>query len=209
MRVAFPILCLWLGLMAVAGCIGTRRQSDANSDLNRLVELMTGTFASKAQANKDSSYYPIVLHMYPIWPDRGAWLYVEQALASQPDQPYRQRIYHLEQLAAGRFRSVVYTLPNPSEWVGAWQNPERFAKLSPLELEVRSGCDVYLNQTGRKTYRGATDGRSCRSNLQGASYATSEVTVTKNKIITWDRGFDANGQQVWGATEGGYVFKRK
>jgi CpeT protein len=209
MRVAFPFLAICLSLLAHSGCTSTRVQADVNSDLNRLMELMTGTFTSRAQASQDSIYAPIVLHMYPIWSDRGAWLYVEQALASRPDQPYRQRIYHLEQLAAVRFRSVVYTLPNPSNWVGAWREPERFDKLSPLELEVRSGCDVYLNKTGRYTFTGSTDGSTCRSEMAGAAYATSEVTITKNRIVSWDRGFDAQGEQVWGATEGGYVFKRK
>jgi CpeT protein len=209
MRIAFPIFALWLGLIAAVGCIGTRSQSGEDSDLNQLMELITGTFISKAQTNQDSSYSPMVLHVCPIWPDRGAWLYVEQALVSQPDQPYRQQVYHLEQLAAGRLRSVVYTLPHPSQWVGAWQSPERFAKLSPLKLEVRSGCDLYFNKTGRRTFSGATDGRSCRSDLRGASYATAEITVTKNKLICWGRGFDAKGQQVWGAAEGGYLFKQK
>jgi hypothetical protein len=171
--------------------------------------MMTGTFTSKAQARQDSNYYPIVLHMYPIWPDRGAWLYVEQAVASQPDKPYRQRIYHLEQMAAGRFRSVIYTLPEPSEYIGAWQRPELFAKLSPLVLEVRSDCDVYLEQLGPHAFTGATEGKACRSDLAGATYATSEVIITKKRIVSWDRGFNAQGEQVWGATEGGYVFKRK
>jgi hypothetical protein len=27
-------------------------------------------------------------------------------------------------------------------------------------------------------------------------------------MITWDRGFDAEGKQVWGATAGGYIFRR-
>jgi hypothetical protein len=27
-------------------------------------------------------------------------------------------------------------------------------------------------------------------------------------MISWDRGFDADGNQVWGAEGGGYVFHR-
>jgi hypothetical protein len=26
------------------------------------------------------------------------------------------------------------------------------------------------------------------------------------KIVSWDRGFDASGAQVWGAEKGGYIF---
>jgi hypothetical protein len=42
----------------------------------------------------------------------------------------------------------------------------------------------------------------------GAVYATSEVTVTPEALISWDRGFGAAGEQVWGAVTGGYVFKK-
>ncbi|WP_188926788.1 CpcT/CpeT family chromophore lyase [Shewanella algicola] len=30
--------------------------------------------------------------------------------------------------------------------------------------------------------------------------------MTKDKIVSWDRGFDSNDQQVWGAVKGGYEF---
>jgi hypothetical protein len=33
--------------------------------------------------------------------------------------------------------------------------------------------------------------------------------IDRDKMITWDRGFDENSNQVWGATKGGYVFKKK
>ena len=36
--------------------------------------------------------------------------------------------------------------------------------------------------------------------------ATSEVVVSPGRIESWDRGFDAEGAQVWGAEKGAYVF---
>ncbi len=179
------------------------------SDLDELMELMTGSFSSSQQAGKDTSYFDITLHMYPIWKDKGKWLYVEQALSVRQDKPYRQRIYHLEQVAKGKFRSVVYTLPDPESFIGAWQDPQRFGVLSPLELSLRGGCDVYLEKIGRQKYEGSTQGENCSSELAGASFASSEVLVRSGMIESWDRGFDAQGNQVWGATEGGYRFKRQ
>lgn len=32
--------------------------------------------------------------------------------------------------------------------------------------------------------------------------------VEPDRIVSWDRGFDESGSQVWGATAGGYVFLR-
>ena len=56
---------------------------------------------------------------------------------------------------------------------------------------------------------GGTRGEGCASNLRGAAYATSEVVIMPGRIESWDRGFDAEGHQVWGAEKGAYVFVRK
>jgi hypothetical protein len=34
------------------------------------------------------------------------------------------------------------------------------------------------------------------------------VEVRPDGLVSWDRGFDADGQQVWGAEKGPYVFTR-
>ncbi len=44
---------------------------------------------------------------------------------------------------------------------------------------------------------------------QGASYATSEVTLDEVALESWDRGYDDTDTQVWGATQGPYVFIRR
>ncbi|MCK5454144.1 MAG: hypothetical protein KAJ16_07275 [Calditrichia bacterium] len=55
---------------------------------------------------------------------------------------------------------------------------------------------------------GSTRGNDCQSSLRGTAYATSEVTIRKTELISWDRGFDSNDQQVWGAEKAGYIFKK-
>ena len=55
-------------------------------------------------------------------------------------------------------------------------------------------------------FRVSTKDRDCISNLRGASYATSEVTIKNDRIFSWDRGLDTNDDQVWGAEKGGYIF---
>ena len=51
-------------------------------------------------------------------------------------------------------------------------------------------------------------GSGCPSNLHGASYATSEVTITPEALTSWDRGYDDNGKQVWGAENSAYEFRK-
>jgi len=65
--------------------------------------------------------------MYPIWQDKGNWLYVEQALNSSQDKPYRQRVYEVKIYNDSLFTSNIYTIPNDSLWIGKWKTPEDFS----------------------------------------------------------------------------------
>jgi CpeT protein len=35
------------------------------------------------------------------------------------------------------------------------------------------------------------------------------VLLESTRMSSWDRGFDAEGRQVWGATGGAYVFNKR
>jgi hypothetical protein len=197
----FPLIAA----LALTACTASRK-AGSNADLQLLKDQMTGTFNSAAQAARDSNYYDITLHMYPIWPDRpGAWLYVEQAVTASQNKPYRQRIYQLEKIDRQTFVSKVYTIQNEKDYVNAWKTPEVFSKLPLESIELKSGCEVVLKRSG-KLFTGATGDKTCPSELRGASYATSKVTVYPDKIVSWDQGFNAEGVQVWGAAQGGYEF---
>jgi hypothetical protein len=179
-------------------------------DTQELLELMTGSFSSSAQAGADTSYYNISLHMIPIWPNEEAdYLYVEQAVATTPTRPYRQRVYKLEKLAEGSYSSSVYTLANDSLFIAKWKKPEFFENYAPSSLIKREGCAVYLYRNSDGSYTGSTKDQDCESTMRGASYATSVVDIRSDQISSWDQGFDVEGKQVWGAENGPYIFKRK
>lgn len=178
-------------------------------DLETLADWMIGSYSSAAQAEGDEDYYDIRLEMVRIWPSRedGVWLYVEQAVATALDRPYRQRVYHLSGPRDGVFSSDVYTIPDPLRFAGVWREEDPLAELSPDDLEARTGCTVFLRWNG-EFFEGGTRGNGCASDLRGASYARSEVRAYPDRLETWDRGFDADGNQMWGAENAGYVFRR-
>lgn len=197
-------------LDAAAAGMAVELVRDPTSDgVATLAEWLTGAFSSAAQAATDEAFFDIRLHMAPIWSDRddGPWLYVEQAVATAQDRPYRQRVYRLREIEPGLFESAVYTLPDPDAAIGAWEAPGRLDGLSPADLEARTGCSILMRRLG-DAFVGSTLGTLCPSELRGARYATSEVRVTRDRLVSWDRGFDAAGTQVWGARTGGYVFDR-
>lgn len=198
---------LLFGLLSLVffGCSNGPKE---DTNLQELFLLMQGSFNSEIQSKKDSSFYNISLHMYPIWQDKGNFLYVEQALNSMQNRPYRQRVYKVTRVNDSLFSSAIYTIPNDSLWIGKWKTPEFFDSFNPESLVPRIGCEVILKKIGKNHYQGSTGKNSCSSSLRGASYATSEVEMLENKIISWDRGFDSNGNHVWGATRGGYIFDK-
>ena len=176
------------------------------SELNELVNIMQGNYSSENQALADTTYFNISLKMVPIWKDRGNFLYVEQALVTKIDKPYRVRIYKISQNNANQFVSEIYTLKNEKDWIGRWSDPNAFDRLLLSDVELKKGCEVTLKRIDKNKFIGETGEKTCASELRGAKYATSKVTVTSNQILSWDQGFDNEGKQVWGAEKGGYIF---
>ncbi len=195
-------------LLSLLSLIVNPLQAQFSKDLVALKKLMTGSFSSEAQSKADTSYFNIHLRMVPIWTSRtdAVWLYIEQAVSTRLDKPYRQRVYKVTETSPGQFESAVYTLKSPLRFA---QKPELLEGLSPDSLTLKEGCSVYLQKTGKREFTGGTCGKSCASDIKGAAYASSEVIITKKMLLSWDRGFDAEGKQAWGAEKGGYRFLRK
>ena len=174
---------------------------------DEVAALLCGTFSSEAQHREaPDDYLWVRLVVVPVWPwrDDGPWLYVEQAERSALQRPYRQRVYRLVPLPDGAVRSDVHLLPGePLAWSAAWREPRPLADVTPADLTLREGCSVVLRRSGDR-WVGATDGRDCESRRAGAAWATSEVVLTEDRLLSWDRGFDAAGGLVWGPRDGPY-----
>jgi CpeT protein len=199
-KLLFNIILICISLTAAA-------QQPADEYM-RLCTWMTGSFSSAQQAAVDTAYLDIRLHMVPVFKDRtdGYWLYVEQAVATSVDKPYRQRVYQVVNTQRG-LESIVYEIADPLRFAGGWKNAELLKGLQYEMLDMKEGCSILLRwNPGTGTYEGRTGSGNCPSNLQGAAYATSEVMILPTRLVSWDRGFDAQGKQVWGAEKGGYQF---
>ena len=198
---------LFIFLLATTSFSQANKVSD--KDLKKLVKTMAGEFTSEEQSKSDTDYFHIKLRMKPIWTDSkdGYWLYVEQAISSAEQKPYRQRIYHVYRQDDTTIVSKVFEMKSPKNYAGGWNDEEKLKPLTQDSLIDRQGCAIYLHKIG-KNFAGSTPGKQCLSSLRGATYATSEVTVYKDKLISWDRGWSKDDQQMWGAEKGGYIFIR-
>jgi hypothetical protein len=172
---------------------------------------LTGRFDSTAQAAKDPSYFEIQVRTCKIdLPALGPRvLYIEQARMDTLAQPYRQRIYVLEsgKDPAKDVVSRIFELKNPGKYIGLCDK-DPMPAVPASQAEEKLGCSVFMAWDGAQ-FVGGTEGQGCASSLNGASYTTSEVTLDAEGFISWDRGYDQGGKQVWGAVKGGYIFDRK
>jgi CpeT/CpcT family (DUF1001) len=200
----FPLL-----LLACATTKSLTAPSTATAD--KLNTLLIGTFDSAAQAAANSEdYKPIQLAICQISaPTLGPRvLYVEQAMQTMLDKPYRQRLYVIEPgTDASTAVSRVLELKAPPSAVGLCAKAER-PVFTAADAEEKVGCAVTLTWNGRD-FVGSTQGSQCPSSLRGARYATSEVTLNEAGLTSWDRGYDEKGVQVWGAEKGPYLFVRQ
>jgi hypothetical protein len=203
------IKTLFFASCIILVCVAAQTTGEKDKELAKLFRLMQGSYHSGEQAKADSAnFYEVHLNMKAIWQDRniGYWLYVEQAMASSLDKPYRQRVYHLTR-KNGKIVSEVYNLNAPLRFAGVYKLDKPMEKLTPDSLIKREGCEIFLEKKGN-TYIGKTIEGACGSELRGAKYATSEVTISRKQLLSWDRGFDQSNKQVWGAVKSGYIFRK-
>lgn len=200
-----PVLALIASLLLLPS-----RSLAEPSTLDHLTVFLTGSFSNADQARGDQNFRASTLHIAPIWTDRpdGPWLYLEQALADAPAHPYRQLIYQLAPRSDHTLEVRVFESPDPVAATGAWKDPALLTKLTPANLVTREGCTLILRLQPGGTFKGGTEGTGCASTLRGASYSTIETVISNLQIVTWERGYNAAGTQVWGSIHGGYVFKR-
>ena len=206
-RPAIYIILLGLMLMTIWNCKEIPLGKDA--ELQTLKTWMVGSFNSLEQSEVDTNFFNIHLEMVPVWEEQtdAIYLYVEQAASWALDKPYRQRVYRLSRDEQGVLKSAVCLIDNPLQFAGGWQLDQPLGTLTPDSITVKEGCAIKL-EARDNAFVGGTVSEGCLSQLRGASYAISKVSIEKMVLTSWDRGFDSTGTQVWGAVTGPYIFKK-
>lgn len=203
---------LGISISAISALIllltGMQKLNAADRGLDKLKQFLTGSFSNSEQALADSSYYDITLHMCPIWDHTDeAWFYVEQSETIVPHRPFRQQIYKIEALDDSTFVCKVFIFNNPELFVGRWNEPDFFNHFDYSIISPLTGCDIILHFKNNILH-GRSEQGTCVTKYRGASYVTTEIVITTDKFLSWDRGFDEHGNQIWGKNQGGYDFRR-
>lgn len=222
--VAIGIVSGSLLCMALAAC---RTGGNASThDADTLAQWMSGSFSSRAQhaaevggdadelralVARHGDHADVRMHAVPVWTERtdGRWLYVERERGNQAAKPESMRVVHIH-VEDGELASDTYLLPgDEARFAGAWKSNAPLQGIGPDALTLREGCTLHWSRADGGTFVGASEPGACRSDLNGAAYAVSRMTVSSARITSWDRGFDASDRQVWGVTSGPYAFERE
>jgi len=186
----------------------TKKKQDVR--LQDFVTAISGKFSSQEQVNKEPSYSAVIFSNTRIWKERpGYWLYQELYDPEKNNSVYYQRIINVKRVDSVIISSSSYIIPDQKKYKNAWKNPQVLDHLTKDSLSIRNGCDVHFKNKVSSIYHGKTKKGTCLSNFsEKISYTTSDIVISKNKISSWDRGYDSNGKQVWGKIQGPYIFVR-
>lgn len=199
-----------LGAALAFGSLTGPVQAETESDpLEAYLLLTTGTFDSSVQAAEDSRYDHAIWRKVEIWPERqdGRWTYTENWIAGE-EQPYRQRVTQYTVDEFGAINAQGFLIAEAQNYAGAIDDLSLLNGLTTEDLTATGSCPAFVARTGPTSFESSTVGQSCRNSYKGASYVVSRAIMNEKGFTNWDRGFNANGELVWGPSAGGYQFTR-
>jgi len=157
------------------------------------------TIADQLSGSWASSDADIAMAIAPVAIDgMSDTLYVESVRSSTAWEPYRQAVFQLYRYKGEiRLRTYEFATGSVSKgvYVGMWAATEMFPAISSSDLIAT--LDVEL-QTSHNGFTGATP-YPYPTGIAGAVEMTSSVTLDGDTLNVADRGFDAEGNVVWGA----------
>ncbi|MBW3807910.1 hypothetical protein GL273_19285 [Aeromonas jandaei] len=181
------------------------------SGMEPLLSWFSGDFSSQEQARYDDRFTSAELRLVEVW--RGyqgyRWVYAEQYLTLRAVRPFRQRIYRFSPSPDGRILMAELTMPRATDFAGAWHNPELLDSLTPQQLSLRRGCEIWLSRTPSGEYAGHTRVGHCATDFGGASTLVQHVWIGPNSVRLLDRAYDLAGKARWGSPGEGYVYLRR
>jgi CpeT protein len=200
-RVAAAAFLLAIGPVALAG-----------SRAAEVAAWLTGTFEAKDPSADGAAVRIIIVSVPKSRIANGApVLYREQAVAPKLDEPTLERFYRLEE-DGEVVRLRAFDPKDPLIVRGKWRDPSTLALYGANDVRERPGCEIALRRVGER-WEGrtpeATSQTACPSHLRNAVRMTLSMTLSKDELMQWDRGFDEKGRQTWGSLEAGTTFVKR
>ena len=175
----------------LVGVMDTSQQATVNP--NRVNVRMT---TCQVRLNEANSRFNILDSIF---------LYQEQALVENLNQPYRQRVLRLAPNPYGEgVESKSFKYFEPEALVGLCQQQEA-TRIVLAQGLLDVNCSVFLVPI-ETIYLGKTPPEGCPTNFRGATKITNLVILNAQGMETWDKGLDEKGERVWGAENEPFIY---
>ncbi|MEL4898258.1 chromophore lyase CpcT/CpeT [Crocosphaera sp. Alani8] len=183
------------------------------TDLKTLAGWMCADFSNQEQAFENPPFYAhirVCIRPLPIANFPEPSLFLEQAYDYALDQPYRVRVLRLK-IIEGRMELENYKLKDQESFLGAARDQKKLKEISPNDIELMGGCDMFINWTGTSFKGVVKPGKNCRVTRKGReTYLDNSFEIDEEKLISLDRGYDpVTNELVWGSVAGAFHFKRR
>ena len=207
-----PLTLSWLTACA-PGVVGAPEELPPFSNNCQLcARWMEGSFTDANRDGSNGKTGTYWLHQARIWPSRsdGIWIYSEFVRDQATDSPLQQVVFRVNDNLAGGIVVKTYRLPgNPMRFLGDWRTPRMFNAIEPMNLKPQPGCRIDLKRDSSGALSGSGSGSECPSNLPGATYQQTGLTLGPMEIVLRLKGFDESGTQVFGTRSEGLTLERK
>jgi CpeT protein len=187
------------------------------TDMEEYVNRISGKFSTRFNQTIDSTkddvmVRTIVFKRYPTV----TWLYTQQGeFLNGKYYPYRQRIYAVEQMDEYYIRLSIFAFKDDAAYYTVLDDttssltPQEWLQNVPNEMLIaKEGCSILIYKDNLGAFRGSTNEKDCKGSFNGATYTTSEFVIYQHEVISWERGWDDEGNQKWGPKKTPYIYSK-
>jgi CpeT protein len=183
--------------------------SQPREEMNLMADWFTGEFSTKGETLIDATSGHQQIRVVRIWESReDLWVYYEQSKLDSAHNPHRQWIFAIEEEQENLYLLQPHRLPNMAELKGNRSQAFLENHIDISDLEEIGGCELFVEYDGFASFTASTVEDYCDTKYQGADILHIKFNLMEDKFDWWEKGFDENGKQLWGAGKDPQVFRK-
>ena len=204
---------LTMGILAVlSACtspgLSGEEDSSSTSRLESFASLMEGAYATAPDDPENNFTDRRVRITSPSL--EGVWLYYQLNTGAER-KLYRQRVISLTLASDGE--SIIqktYGLQDADNYINAWEKPNllRAMTRNDISLYFDEGCEQVWREVAAQSWQGYVDPENCKifsERRQAEISIEAEARLTSTNYYQTERGFDADGNKIFGSEPGGFI----
>ena len=189
-----------------ASCTTIETQT-AENNAEKLAALMSGAFQT-ADDDPDNTIRDRRVRLTNA-AFRGVWFYYQLNTGDEWNV-YRQRVIELVTADNGDVIQKTYGLKEPEKFVDLWDNETLLANISAEDFEpyFDDGCEQRWSPNENGGWQGYVDPESCKifsERRQANIMIEAEARLDSETYRQTERGFDAEGNQLFGTEPGEFI----